>query len=189
MMEKNTAQARLAMTGTELLSNLTAKINQYNQAGRFWNSDKSKLAANEIQATLDAAAAQEPRFQPYANEFRKINAGVWAGGLAGAQNLVGPSPQEQAKALVQSISNTLVTELEASPIADPITAQALQMATQNLKNKANVFYQMMLQQQMQQAPQVQPQRPFYPPVQTKSPVNQPKTMQELDQMFPPQARR
>ena len=193
MIEKNTAQTRLAMTGTELLSNLTAKINQYDQAGRFWNSDKSKLAAKEIQATLDSAAAQEPRFQPYANEFRKINAGVWAGGIEGAQNLFGASPQEQTKALVQSISNTLVTELEASPIADPITAQALQMATQNLKNNANVFYQMMFQQQpqqpVQQAPQVQPQRPFYPPVQTRSPVNQPKTMQELDQMFPPQARR
>jgi hypothetical protein len=193
VMEKNMAQTKLAMTGTELLSNLTAKIQQYEGAGRFFNSDQSKLAASEIQATLDSAAAQEPRFKPYADKFREINAGVWAGGVAGAQNLFGQSPKEQAQALVKSISNTLKTELEASPIADPITAQALQMATQNLNKSSNIFHQMMFQQQpqqpVQQAPQTQPQRPFYPPVQTKSPVNQPKTMQELDQMFPPQARR
>jgi hypothetical protein len=191
--DRDIQQKRLADTGTTLLVNLNAKIKQYDESGRLWNSEKSKLAAEEIQATLDSAAAQEPRFQVYANKFREINAGAWAPGIAGVKNLFGDSPQTQAKALVASIARTLQTELEANPMAHPLTADTLQMSLQNFKNKSNIFYRTHFSQPpatppRQPAPmQPAPQQPLFP-VQTQSLVNKPQYNGELDQMFP-QARR
>jgi hypothetical protein len=192
--ERNLGQISLANAGAVLIKGLTAKLENYQNSNVIMNSEQAKLAAETIRADLQQAVAQDKRFEPYLQQFDKINAGLGAGGFLGIdsfRNLVGPSPAKQVESLIDVLSGMIQTELDADPVAHPSTAAALELAKQNMGNANNYFLDAAFrkkQQQQQQMPQPAPQQPFYSPVQVKSPVNQPRTMQELDQMFP-QARR
>jgi len=192
--DRNLGQIRLANAGSVLIKGLTAKLEKYQNSNVIMNSEEAKLAAETIRSDLQQAAAQDERFKPYLEQFDKINAGLGAGGFLGIdtlRNLTGPAPAKQVESLIEVISGMIQTELDANPVVHPSAAAALDLAKQNMGNANNFFLDAAYrrnQQQQQQMPQPAPQRPFYSPVQVKSPVNQPRNMQELDQMFP-QARR
>jgi hypothetical protein len=170
LIEKDVSNQKLAIAGTELMRGLDEKIKKYSGAGRIWDSKEATLAGEEIQVALDSAAAAEPRFKPYADKFRQINAGVYAGGLQSVKNLFGDSPVDQAKNLLKSISNTIMTELNATNVSDPVTAGALHMAKQNFNQSTNVFNQSMMHQQLN-VPTV-PMAPQYIPANNQVPNTQ-----------------
>lgn len=147
--DTNISQAKLANAGAALVTNLTSMANKYESANRFWNPGDSKLAASEIQATLDSAAIQEPRFKAYADKFREINQGIWAAGATGFGNLFGDSPAKQTKSLIESISRAITNEIQSNKSVDPIAANILRNASSNLDNSGNIFFQMKLGQQPQ----------------------------------------
>jgi hypothetical protein len=158
MIEQGKQQVKLAMSGAQLLSALKAEQANYKGAGRFVNSPESRDAAQRIQILLEQAGQQSPVFQAYAQQFRDLNKGAWTGGMQGIKNVF-ESPQQALDSLIGQVSGTIKSQLEAVKYADPLIANTLNLANQNIEQKTNPFFD----RQFSMQPQPQPQQSLMQP--------------------------
>jgi hypothetical protein len=158
MIEQGKQQAKLAMSGAQLLSALKAEQANYKGAGRLVNSPEARDSAQRIQILLEQAGQQSPVFQAYAQQFRDLNKGVWTGGMQGVKNVF-ESPQQALDSLIGQVSGTIKSQLEAVQFSDPLISNVLNLAGQNLNQKTNPFFD----RQFNMQPQPQQQNVMQPP--------------------------